>query len=218
MVTSVDGKETPWLSFDRLARDAGPQTKTMVIARGDAGPLKLRITAVEVRRGNDYVPAGTEVAAELREVTPGERYELVATLRPPRPNAALTGRVRLETGIERQPSVDVMFSAWLPARLTWKKTSGPVPRSRSETVRWEAELVWSDDSPPGRITSVTPPVQGMTARMEEREGRPVLVVEITPQCPPPTRENPHFVTLKTDDPAVPELFVPVQYEPAPGGE
>jgi hypothetical protein len=57
----------------------------------------------------------------------------------------------------------------------------------------------------------------MTARVEEREGRPVLVVEIAPECPPPTGTSPHFVTLKTDDPAVPELLVPVRFEPAPGG-
>jgi hypothetical protein len=210
----VDGQETPRLSveFGKLARNVGPQTKTLVLVRGDGAPLKPKIVVPEPATQPVDRRAPTEVLTNLREIEAGQRYELVVTIKPPWPNGFLRRSLRLETGVEDQPEVTVGVSALFPSRLTWRAVSGPVPRQRTQTVRWEANLEWSSERPPGKITAITMSSEGMTARVEEREGQQVLVVEVSPSYSLPEKWQAVPVALETDDPVVPDLEIRVPFE------
>ncbi len=101
------------VDFGKLTRDAGPQTRTLTIERGDGGPLDLKLLRIEPPRGNakDAKPPNAE--AELRTVEPGERYALDITIQPPYPSGWLIGRVRFATGVPEQPMDEVQFRASL---------------------------------------------------------------------------------------------------------
>jgi hypothetical protein len=85
--------------FDPFLRDAGPQTKVIEITRGDGGPLSMQVESVKPE----------SVAAELREVEPGQRYELAVTANPPWPKWPFWGLIVLATGVEEQPQVKLGF-------------------------------------------------------------------------------------------------------------
>ncbi|MBN2448410.1 MAG: hypothetical protein JXO22_16910, partial [Phycisphaerae bacterium] len=86
----------PWkleptiLNFGQVARDAESVTKTVMIKRGDGGPLNPELVT----------PSRDGLSAKLTEIQPGEQYELEVTLTPPWPNGTLSTAVLLKTGLK----------------------------------------------------------------------------------------------------------------------
>ncbi len=211
----LDGNYPGGVQFGDVKRDSGPLTKTITITRGDGGPLKPRVLAASI---SEYTlkNAGevklSEPEANLREVKAGKEYELSLTIRPPWPTGAINGEVRLATGFGPQPECKVSFSARMQPRLKLVHQSVAVARVRSEPVSWSAELEWSSESPAGKIASVKAP-DGVTAAVEERQGRQVLVVQFSPEYPAPPKGKFAVVWLTTDDPLVPKLRANVPFQP-----
>jgi hypothetical protein len=99
--TSLDRTKSPRvIRIGRAAPSAGPQTEVIEITRGDGGPLRLEMTDVEPR----------SISAKLRELEPGERYELSVTATPPKLNYGFAGQVVLTTGVEEQPQLRLLVS------------------------------------------------------------------------------------------------------------
>ena len=67
------------VNFDLIPREAESRTKTLKLSRGDAGPLALKVVSA----------TAPQLAAALREVEPGESYELDVTMSPPWPGQRL---------------------------------------------------------------------------------------------------------------------------------
>jgi hypothetical protein len=98
-----DGRSPRYFKLGPIERSAGPQMEVIDITRGDGGPLSLRVDSVRPE----------SVSAELRELKPGERYELTITANPPWPKWGLYGQVVLSTGVPEQPTVKFGFNVEL---------------------------------------------------------------------------------------------------------
>ena len=84
------------VNFGKIARDAKPEQlkRTVTITRGDGGPLKLKLKPVKTKG----------VEAKLKELKPGERYELEIALTPPFASERVHTRISLETGLPKAPT------------------------------------------------------------------------------------------------------------------
>ena len=79
--------------------------RTVTIKRGDGGPLQIEI----VRAGKQGI------TAELREVKPGEHYELIVALSPPQKPGKLRSWIRVKTGVKEVPETTIPVYADIPA-------------------------------------------------------------------------------------------------------
>lgn len=80
-----------------LSLDAGPQTKTLTIVRGDGGPLDPRLLCFR----------HSGATAELRVIEPGEHYEIDITFYPPWESGRHSNSIELATGVPEQPECRV---------------------------------------------------------------------------------------------------------------
>lgn len=207
-------KDGGYVKF-KVPRTAESVTHTVKIERGDGGPLKPRVLALERTPVRNDVPRPSCGTANLREIRAGEEYELDITLRPPWADGSLFAHVRLETGVPEQPVVELRLWPNFGERLQWTFDGTPIPRQRSapHTVRYT--LAWSDEAPPGRIISVECDEPLIDTRVEEVDGEQVVVVTVPPAVPPPEGFFGYPVTLRTDDASVPELRWSLVFEEAP---
>lgn len=104
---AAEGRPSRGVSFDKVPRDAGPQTKTVLLTRGDGGPLCPRVRKITSDEESRTPPPN--VTAELRELEPGQRYELDVTVSPPWPEDKQWAHatVELETGVPEDPTAKV---------------------------------------------------------------------------------------------------------------
>ena len=194
----VPFKTTPKIAnFGRISRDSGEVTKTIALARGDGGPLKPVLK-----------PSKHEhISAELRELTPGEAYELEVTITPPWPNDRLRGTVSLETGIDEVPSEDVRVFAQIDPRLKAMPARFSVPGNVPSDMDLKVRLLWSGGEP-GKILSAQSPDPQMTVRVEEQDNQQFVVLHV-PAGYERERKRTMAVTVKTDDAAAASLRIPV---------
>ena len=186
------------VNFGKLTREAGSQTKTVTITRGDGGPLQLEL-----------LPTSQEnLTTELREIEPGEKYELDVTIQPPWPNNRFRSRLTLATGVPEGPRSSISLYAQITPRLVVKPSRFTLPNEFDQGIQRSANLVWDDNKPhPIRDVTVNDPELSVT--LDEANGRQRLVLDIPAgyQRKPGAR----YVMVRTDDKAVPSLKVPVTF-------
>ncbi|MFH0982357.1 MAG: DUF1573 domain-containing protein [Planctomycetota bacterium] len=100
----VPFKTTPRFANFQVTDAATPLPQTIVIQRGDGGPLQL-----EVMQGG--VPG---IETKLREIRPGEHYELVVGIDPPQTPGKLRSWVKLKTGLAELPETTIPVYADIP--------------------------------------------------------------------------------------------------------
>jgi len=102
----VPFKSTPrFARFPEIEDDTTPLPQTVIIKRGDGGPLQLEV----LRTGK------VGIMADLREIEAGEHYELTIGLAPPLKPGKLRSWIRLKTGVEEVPDTTVPVYADIPA-------------------------------------------------------------------------------------------------------
>ena len=181
------------LNFGQVERNT-PQQRTVEITRGDGGPLKLELAPLEHEN----------VRAALREVEPGEKYELTVEVIPPWKGPSLTTNLTLRTGIPEVPQESIRVYARMAERLRASPPRFYVPSSVKESgLDLTARLLWSGDAP-GRIVEATCSEPDLPVRVEEQNGQQQVTLHVPAGYKFPERKRP-FVTLKTDDPEVPTL-------------
>jgi hypothetical protein len=93
-----------YANFRNIEPETLPMPQTVTIRRGDGGPLDLEI-----------VRAGAKgIEAELREIKPGEHYELMVSVHPPQKPGRLRSWVRVKTGVEKVPESTIPVYATIP--------------------------------------------------------------------------------------------------------
>ncbi len=92
-------------NFQAIQDYTTPLPRTVTIKRGDGGPLQIEI----VRAGKQGI------TAELREVKPGEHYELIVALSPPQKPGRLRSWIRVKTGVKELPETTIPVYADIPA-------------------------------------------------------------------------------------------------------
>lgn len=102
--------------------------------RGDGGPLTPKVA-----------PISTEgLSATIKEITPGERYELVLTLTPPLKPGRFSTNVQVETGIPQAPTATVPVLGVVAPPRAAEPTAGSPPPDR----KGDAPTVTPGASPP----------------------------------------------------------------------
>jgi hypothetical protein len=189
------------VNFTQIERGAEAQQKTVKITRGDAGPLALEL-----------VPSSNEnVKATLREIEPGEAYELDIDLVPPWPNQAIQTYVTVKTGVAEVPEEKIRVYARIAPRLTSTPARFTIPRSAASDLDLKARLVWSGDQP-GKVLEVTSSDTNLTASYDEVNDQQWIMLHVPKDYTVPSRSR-HFVTVTTDDKEAPLLRI--QVYPAP---
>ncbi|MFQ5806785.1 MAG: hypothetical protein ACE5I3_10080 [Phycisphaerae bacterium] len=186
------------VSFSEIPRDAETRRKTVTITRGDGGPLAPELLPVD----------HANVQASLREIEPGERYQLDVDIRPPWPkNNTVRTNLTLKTGVSEAPQETIRVYARMARRLRAKPPRFSIPQNIRSTRDLKVDLVWSGGKP-GRILEATSSDPQTTVRIEDKDGQQVLVLQVPPEYTPPARRT-GFVTVKTDDPEAPQLRIPI---------
>ncbi len=188
------------VSFGQVKRLSGEQRQTIRILRGDGGP----ITPEVVSTGNP------QIDTELREITAGESYELDVIIRPPWPNAPMRGTVVLATGIEEIGRQEVMVYVPIEQRVRANPPRLSIKPADEEGQAQDMVLrfTWSDEEPAGKITEATVNNSDLSVSVEEQAGAEVVVLHV-PAGFEMRRGERCNVTIRTDDPGVPMLRVPV---------
>ena len=93
------------VSFRGLDSASSPMPQTLTLTHLDGGPLKLEL----MDTGNPGI------TAELREIKPGESYQLIVGLAPPQKPGQLVAAIRLKTGVSELPETTIGVYADIPA-------------------------------------------------------------------------------------------------------
>lgn len=190
--------EPDLVAFGQIDRDAPKQTQTIAVSRGDGGPLTPKVVSTS---GN------AQAVAELKELEPGEKYELTLTIEPPWPNNAIRGNVTLDTGVEQARFQEIAFYASIPPRLQAEPARLMVRPDPEHESRSTSTLRWAG-GPPGKITQVTTSDPQVKAGVVEQDDAQVVVIDV-PAGYRPTQRSGNIVTVLTDDPAAPSISIPL---------
>jgi hypothetical protein len=196
------------LNFGQISRKAASQQKTVIVTPGDSGPLKPKLVPVKEQGVN----------AILREIEPGQRYEIEVTVTPPFDPKGIRAQLMLETGVERAPTATIPVYASVLPRVAAQPKRITVPANRQTDWKQIVRLVWDDDTP-HKILSATADDPGMKVQLKENGGSQEVVLEVPGDYEP--QPGAHAVTIKTDDSEAPVVSVPVSmrsYARSPRGK
>ena len=168
-----------------------------MITRGDSPNFNVKLVPAKL----------TNIKASLKEIEPGERYELEFALRPPfRLNRVITS-VKLETGVAETPTVTLPVYATLIPKVAAQPPRFTIPRKRESKWEQSVRLVWDDDVP-HRILSVTVNDADLKVLVSDKDGRQQVVLQVPEDYR--IRRSGAIVTVKTDDTDVPTVEVRVR--------
>ena len=185
------------VNFGSVRRSFPAQSQTLTITRGDGGPIKPEL----VSTGNP------QVSAEIKELEPGEKYELVVGIAPPWPNGMLRSIMSFKTGIEEVPSQTLSVYANVTPRLQATPARLTVRTNEDEETEVTTRLFWDGD--PGQVLEATVSDPNMKVSLRQ-DGDAQLVALVVPAgFKTAARGNIGNVTLKTDDATVPTLQIPI---------
>jgi hypothetical protein len=195
------------VNFAQLKRDSPEQKQVVTITRGDGGPLKPRISNV----GNP------QIKADLREIEAGEKYDLEVTVAPPWPNGMLQGAVVLETGVEEAPLESIRVFANVTPRLQAVPQRYMIQNEPKADLDLSARLNW--DGEPAKILAVSTSDPTTSVQVTDENNQQIVVLHV-PAGYNPQNKMGNSVTIKTDDPVVPVMQIPImvmnQNAAAPG--
>lgn len=192
-------------NFGRLKRTAEAQTKTVTLTRGDGGPLDPEVQPSRQKN----------VKTNLREIEPGEKYELDVTIEPPWPNSPrFRDLISIKTGVSEAPQGRVTVYAQIVPRLEAQPRQFSLPSTFPQGLKRTANLIWDDDNP-GRIIDATVNDPELSVEVVEQGGRQRLVLSV----PEGYRLKPgrRSVTVRTEDADAPTLQVPVRFARSSAG-
>ena len=204
--------------FPQFSRRSTRETMTIRLLRGDGGPIHPELREIGFPRSEGSgrpwrIEPSQSLSAEVREVDPGERYELTVTARPPWPPWRSTMfQVVVATGVPEQPESKLNLWLYVEPRLRTEPTTLP-ESDKGSTVRAVARLVWSDDRPPGRVLAVEPDDSELLVEILETPQGQVLVVESRDEAYWARglyRAREICMKVRTDDPEAPETRICVE--------
>lgn len=185
------------LNLGRIERDAPEVRRTVKVRRGDGGPINPKLV----------VSSNSSVHAELREIREGEEYEVDVVVSPPFPNNSFNAVVALQTGVEKSPQEALNITAQIAPRVTAVPSFFAVLPDEAEEQKIRVQLNWSGGTP-ARILETSVTDATVTVEVGPESGTQEIVITVPPNYtfPPGT---PRRVTLKLDDPSVPQLTIPI---------
>lgn len=198
----VPYKLTPRMAnFGRLSYDAETTSETMTIERGDGDPLNLGEPVVEGRNKEN-------ITAELREIEPGEKYEVDIKLKPPWPNRIVRGQVKIDTGLDDDKQVIINVQARVVPRINPIPSTLYIPSplrhklQRNITLRWTGATGY-------KATGAECDVKDAVIQINDTDGQQHISVIFPEGYAAPARGG-QFVHILTDDPKMPRVDVEIR--------
>lgn len=190
------------VAFDPIERTAGPQSKTIALHRGDGGPISPEV-----------IPVKTEgVKTALREVKPGEHYELDVTLSPPWPNGRINELITIKTGVAEMPEHSVHVTADVTPRVGALPDRFTIALQRPEARDYPVVVMWEKNASQKAVDAQVDDPQ-LSVGIEEKQNVQRVVLHV-PAGYQRSGADP-VVTVRTDDAEVPEFTVPIAFVQAP---
>ncbi len=188
--------------FGRISRQSPTLYRTIMITAADGGPIAPEVAP----RGHGGLDA------QICEIEPGRRYELVVSLTPPWDRQRIRSVLRIKTGVEDAPEQMVNVHGSIIPRLTALPGRLRVPLGQPNDIERTVRLRW-DDGKPANILEVTSTIPQASVRFENGEREQRIVVSL----PAGTKRSPgrHKLTIRTDDSEVPTLYVPIDFARPP---
>ena len=200
----VDVKPTT-ANFGRISGDEATE-RVLTIQNNMETPLEL--TVPETRDGSPFT-------YELVETTPGKTFELHVRTVPPYKPGTLRETIKIGTNVEAQKTLDVRIHGTVPERLDIQPKTITVvaPRgNKRSTGRPVTRLLRFNNygKRPVKLLEATVDNPDITATItENKPGKSYNVQVRMPAGFVPTDKG-NVLTLKTDDPDIPELTIPIR--------
>lgn len=150
--------------------------------------------------------ANKNVQAEVREIEPGEKYELTVTLLPPFGPKRVSVQLKLQTGVVEAPELTLPIYAIVAPRVTALPRYLSVPSERQKPWERTIELIW-DEPGTHKILSASVDEPGVSVRVREKDDQQMVVVMVPPNLT--FSAGSHALIIKTDDAEMPEVRVPI---------
>ncbi len=180
-----------------VAADA-PVTRTVTLSRGDGPPIKPRFVQ----------PPPDSVKGEIKEIEPGEKYELILTMTDPPPRARYYTNLSIASGLDDAPPNRVRVAATRAPRVRLQPARVILSADVSSPQVHRVLVHWLSGAP-AKLTDVRMVNGGdLTARVLEEDGKQYIVVEAPAGYTPAARGRP-MVRVRTTDPVSPVLTVQI---------
>lgn len=189
------------VSFGRLKRGGPPEYRYITLGRGDGGPISPEVT----------LGALPGIDAQVCEVVPGEEYELAVWVGSPWPSGRIRDLLRLSTGVDEAPEITLHVSGETVPRLSAVPGTLAFPLERKEEIVRTTRLNW-DDGKPSNVLEVVSSLPEAQVRLEQ-DGKTQKIVVTMPPGSDPVKGRAN-ITVKTDDPASPEISIPMVFRSA----
>lgn len=184
-----------YANFGQLERDSESQTRTLTITRGDGGPIAPEIVA------DEQAP----YTAALREIVPGEKYELDVTVHQPINMSSLYGAIVLKTGVPEMPEDKINVMARMAPRLRAMPPNIVLRPEAAAGSRHRIMLIWSGEVP-GRIVGAESTDPRLEVSVKDEQGRQEVWLTVPEDYTPAGTK---YVTIRTNDRQSPQVRVPV---------
>ncbi|UCF33629.1 MAG: hypothetical protein JSV78_14980 [Phycisphaerales bacterium] len=181
--------EPKLLNFGQVSRLQEVAPKKAVLTKGDGGPISPKLKPFEQ----------TGIEADLKEIKPGETYELEVKLAEEFDGKLGRADLELETGVAEAPVIKFqVFARWLP-RLVAKPRYFSLPMQPSVDTELRVNLEW-DDKKPHKVENLSVDDPDLQVRLEENDGQQEVVLVVPAGYRPLT--NRRTILMETDDPTV----------------
>lgn len=189
------------LNFGLIDPGALEITQTVTLIRGDGGPIAPKII-------QSQTPG---LSAEIKEIRPGEHYEMSVRLTRPLAMGQLSGFLMVDPGLPEGQQEAFRVLGIVAHRVQVTPVDLRLPAKVARETDWSAHVFWHAQAPHKILSAMS-----SDPKLEPRiviAGRSQEVFVKVPADyelpdPPPT------ITVKTDDPTRAELVIPVRLEEA----
>ena len=187
------------LDFGRVHHYGPTPTVTASIVRGDGGPIAPEVLAT----------AYPGIVARLKEVEPGERYELEVSISRRLPEGNFKHLLRIGTGVAEVPEVRIPLAGNVVPLLDVRPRIFTFPPKRAVESTKTVELRW-DRLEPGKVLTAETTFPDASIRVEK--GKHGQRITLTLPAGPRVGGRIPDVTITTDDPEIPTLAIPIRFE------
>lgn len=203
-VRSAIKADPPRLTFGKVTRDSGPLTKKVIIRRGETETLDLKLLPHSMKN----------MQVDLKEIEPGERYELTATLSPPWPNDPIRGSLTFQTGAKECPQARLDVIMLIDPRVVVQPKQ-VVVAARGETAgEYRTTLRWPGESK-HKVLGASINDDKLAVSVEPQGSLTSIVLTVPEDLA--SIAGYRVITVQTDDDQMPVLEVPVRFLGQRGG-
>lgn len=175
------------------------------------GSITLRNQTDEPLVLRDLQSDNPNLKPELKELTPGQVYELVVTTVPPLAPTTHSATVRIKTSLSKQPEITVPVVATVLPAVQVAPAEFAFPEERLPESQRRFAVLLSQRGAPLSVSDLTTNAPGVTVSAKPSEdGKRVTITVEFPAGFETKREN-QFIRGKTSLDALPEFQIPIIY-------